>query len=243
MKKYFNLTLLILFCTLILIGGTEQASANKTVKIKALGKTVVSDVDPFVLYGRTMIPVRSVSEALGAKVTWSEYDKSIIIEKPFEKELYISTGGTMPNTMGASIYENGGYYGYNSYNVYLDVAAVIRNGRTFLPARVVAEELGYYVMWEAKTNTVLISEDYLGGQTYKEYLKTLSNDPYQWSPYLKEQFEATMIDSGYVDSKKNIKYVKSGVINDEGYYEMYAKINGKYKYVVGVNVKTGYYHG
>ena len=41
----------------------------------------------------------------------------------------------------------------------LDVAPVVYNGRTFLPARFVAEQLGCVVTWDEATQTVLIEKD------------------------------------------------------------------------------------
>lgn len=41
----------------------------------------------------------------------------------------------------------------------LDVAPVVLNGRTFLPARFVAEQLGCVVSWDEATQTVLIEKD------------------------------------------------------------------------------------
>ncbi len=41
----------------------------------------------------------------------------------------------------------------------LDVAPIVLNGRTFLPARFVAEQLGCVVTWDEATQTVLIEKD------------------------------------------------------------------------------------
>lgn len=243
MKRTFKLIVIAL--SLVLLGNlnTEETLASSNIKINVLGREVYSDVAPFSLYGRTMVPIRFVSEALGANVDWNGEYQQITIERPYTKELYITLNNPMQNSMGAANYVDGGYYGFSSYSVYLDVAPVVKNQRTFLPARIIAEELGYYVSWDADTNTVNISEQYLGGQSYKEYLDSQNTDPYEWSPFLKEQFEAEMVEQGYANSKNEIKYEKSGVIDGEGYYTVYSKLDGKYVYVVGVNAKTGHYHG
>lgn len=46
----------------------------------------VLDSEPVIIDGRTLVPVRFVSEALGAKVDWDGENKRVIIEKPAEKE-------------------------------------------------------------------------------------------------------------------------------------------------------------
>lgn len=69
-----------------------------------------------------------------------------------------------------------------------------------------------------------------------------ADDLYEWGPGVKEKFEEDIIAKGYIDSKTNIIYKKNNVFNNQGYYEVYTKINGKEAYVVNVNVKTGNYH-
>lgn len=70
-----------------------------------------------------------------------------------------------------------------------------------------------------------------------------ANDPYAWAAGIQSKFEDEMIKSGYVDSPNNLRYEKSSISNNQGYYKVYAKINGQECYLVSVNVKTGDYHG
>jgi hypothetical protein len=44
----------------------------------------------------------------------------------------------------------------NGEKVTMDVAPLLQNGRTYLPARFVAEAFGYEVAWDAYTNAVLV---------------------------------------------------------------------------------------
>ena len=243
MKRFLKVSVLVLALVLLIGLSSEKSFADSNIKINVMGREVKSDVAPFYLKGRTMVPVRFVSEALGARVDWNGESQSITIEKPKTKELYINLKDPMQNSMGAANYAQGGYYGASSYGVYLDVAPVIRKGRTFLPARIIAEELGYYVSWDGATNTVNISKEYLGGETYKQYLKSQNKDPHEWSPLLKDQFEAAMVESGYVKTKDELIYEKAGAIDGEGYYGVYIKYNGKLASLVTVNAKTGWYHG
>lgn len=68
-------------------------------------------------------------------------------------------------------------------------------------------------------------------------------DPYEWNPGVKEQFEKEMIENGYADSVETIRYVKSNVYNNHGFYVVYAEMDGVEYPIVNVNVKTGDYHG
>lgn len=68
-------------------------------------------------------------------------------------------------------------------------------------------------------------------------------DPYEWAPGIKDKFEKDIVARGYANSRADITYKKSGIFNNQGYYLVYAKIDGKECYLVSVNVKTGDYHG
>lgn len=77
--------------------------------------------------------------------------------------------------------------------------------------------------------------------------KTISesqeNDPFAWAPGVKEKFENAMVENGYADTKDSIWYTNGSIRNNEGYYEVYATWDGEERYIVVVNVKTGWYHG
>lgn len=68
-------------------------------------------------------------------------------------------------------------------------------------------------------------------------------DPYEWAPGVKKRFEDSIMKNGYADSRASIRYVKGGVYSKQGYYKVYAKLDGTKCYIVTVNVKTGKYHG
>ena len=69
---------------------------------------------------------------------------------------------------------------------------------------------------------------------------------YEWGPGIKEEFEKKMIENGYADTIDNL-YYRDGFIGEEdgcGYYSTYTiDPDGTERYIVVVNVKTGWYHG
>lgn len=80
--------------------------------------------------GRTMIPIRAVSESLGCKVGWSP--------NPLYAVIYKGTD-TMYLYPEKTVYQfNGNYY-------LMDVAPTVRNNRTLVPLRFIAERFGYTV--------------------------------------------------------------------------------------------------
>lgn len=68
-------------------------------------------------------------------------------------------------------------------------------------------------------------------------------NPYEWGPGVKDQFEQSLLENGYIDSIDTIRYEKSGVFNNQGYLQVYAELDGQEFLIVTVNVKTGDYHG
>ena len=46
------------------------------------GKPVLLDVAPYVYNGRAMVPLRFVAECLGAKVSWQQSTKKVVVNTP-----------------------------------------------------------------------------------------------------------------------------------------------------------------
>ena len=105
------------------------------------GKAIENDVAPLIVNSRTYTPARFVAEALGAKVVWDEKSKTVTITKD-EIEIILVIDSTIAYVNGEA--------------VKMDASAFIADGRTFTPARFVAENLGAKVEWNEKARTVTI---------------------------------------------------------------------------------------
>lgn len=112
-------------------------------KVRMDGELIkFNDQYPIIEDGTTLIPVRAVSEALGAKVTW-DGDKREVTIKGGGKTIRI-----VIDSVDATI---------NNKPVSLPgKPATIRNGRTLVPLRFVGEALDIDVDWEQETRTVLL---------------------------------------------------------------------------------------
>lgn len=122
----------------------EAASASTPIiQVLVNGKPVTFDVPPTLANGRTLVPLRAIFEAMEASVTWDDATQSVT-----------GTRGdtTVVLTIGSTVAK------VNGQEVTLDVPAVLRSGRTFVPARFVAEALGAKVDWDQVTNTVIITD-------------------------------------------------------------------------------------
>jgi len=110
------------------------------------GVAKVMDVAPYIKSGRTYVPVRYLGYALGvaeADVVWDEGSQKVTLTKG-DNVVELTIGSTTITVNGEA--------------QTVDVAPEITNGRTMLPARYVAEGLGYVVGWDPATRTVLISK-------------------------------------------------------------------------------------
>lgn len=89
-------------------------------------------ITPFIQNGRILVPARFIAEAFGAKVSWNKATKTatILNEGTTVRIVAYSTKMTVDGKA-----------------VELDVPAMITGGRTFLPARALAEALGKEVFY------------------------------------------------------------------------------------------------
>lgn len=120
---------------------SNAAEAGKTIKLQ-IGSRIVNvdneaviyDAAPVIRNDRTLVPIRIITEALGGKVDWNGAAKEVTLSIN-DKEIKMTIGKMLEK------------YG---------VAPVIIDGRTFVPVRFVADELGAEVAWDEATKTVTI---------------------------------------------------------------------------------------
>jgi hypothetical protein len=98
--------------------------------VDGLAKTL--DAAPVIVDGRTMVPLRFVAEALGAKVEWDGDTQTVSISLD-GKTLTVTIGELAPG---------------------MDVPAMISNDRTMAPLRYISETLGCVVEWSANIQSV-----------------------------------------------------------------------------------------
>ncbi|WP_338462034.1 copper amine oxidase N-terminal domain-containing protein [Brevibacillus borstelensis] len=109
------------------------------------GALQVFQMPPVEIDGRTLVPLRAIFEALGAKVEWDEATQTVTATKD---------NNTIQLTIGSKVaYKNG-------KKINLDVPAQLFNGdTTMVPIRFVSEALGAKVGWDAYSNSVVISNE------------------------------------------------------------------------------------
>ena len=147
MKKIGKL----LLAAALLAGGIagiypSQSSAAAPVKILLDGYPLDFSGDPVIVNGTTLVPFRSISEALGITVTWNQATRAISAVK--------GTGGKalrVELTLDSDIAK------VNNNAVTLAVAPRSTNGNTLIPLSFFSQQFGAGVAWDQATRTISIT--------------------------------------------------------------------------------------
>ncbi|EES72629.1 copper amine oxidase domain protein [Paenibacillus sp. oral taxon 786 str. D14] len=140
---------LALMSTVMLLGmALGSASAAQTVYVQVDGKNVTfPDAKPYIEKNRVLIPVRFVSESLGAKVDY----KKETVGKRVSRTVYVTLG-----EKNISLEVNSNKVLVDGNIVTLDVPARVKQERVFVPLRFVSEALGATVEWKSSQSLVSI---------------------------------------------------------------------------------------
>ncbi|MBE7050781.1 MAG: hypothetical protein E7394_08490 [Ruminococcaceae bacterium] len=120
---------------------------------------------PYVENGRTMLPLRAVTEACGAEVWWDDVYKTACIRKN-EVTVYCTLGEK-------NIYRN-------NTRIENDVATTINNGRVYLPIRSVIEALDAKIEWNGNVFITCENDDSFISGIENSYYKS-SNIWSEWN--------------------------------------------------------------
>lgn len=99
--------------------------------------------NPELLNNRTLVPLRSIFEAMGAKVEWDDSTNTAVAKR---------------NGIEARIQIGANKMYVNGKTKPVDVPAQLLNDRTMVPVRIIAEAFGADVQWNDSGRTVLINE-------------------------------------------------------------------------------------
>jgi uncharacterized protein YkwD len=138
----FKKLLLYLIVTGIFLGVCAvPVWATNDIKVIVNGNTLSLDVAPAIENNRILLPMRAISEAMGATVNYIPETKQVDIYRGSDRmHIYLNRADALVN---GSV-------------VTMDVAARAVKGRTLLPLRFVGESLGATVNWNNTTKTVNI---------------------------------------------------------------------------------------
>ena len=128
---------------------------NKNTKVNDVninidGKILKTDFKAYNVNGRTFIPIREVTENLGATVSWDNKLKSATVNYG-DKNLVLQINSNV-------VYLNGKKQKIDRDSVprFANYSQPRKESKTMVPIRFISETLGYDVDWDQKTSTVFI---------------------------------------------------------------------------------------
>ena len=126
---------------LVLITVPVYGAEDRPIRVMVDGAELAFDVDPVIENDRTLVPMRLIFEALGAKVDWDEATRTALAVKGDVKiSITIDSAELMKNSKAVA----------------LDAPARLIGGRTLVPVRAVSEGMGAKVDWDEASRMVQI---------------------------------------------------------------------------------------
>jgi len=154
-KTLLVLTLCIVIAAMsaVICSADEVIMESPNVKIIIDGEIGTYDDVPIIVSGRTLLPFRAILVNLGVPdddehIIWNPDDSSVTVVKEVNgvnKKIYLQIGNNI-----ALI---------NGVEEELDVAPMLYNSRTYIPARFIAQALDKKVVWDGSFNAVLIRDE------------------------------------------------------------------------------------
>lgn len=182
--------------------------------------------------GTTYVPIRVVSEQLGAKVTWdARQGKAVIAKGDSRIELTESSKQAM----------------VNGTIVALDAPMVVQNGRTLVPLRFVSEALQVEVKFDDKSYYIFMKSDQYdesakydpygrkirttnlpkNAQDFPYILEDIPNEMYEMNPYIDKYFIVNYlnVDDAHTKYRFRLENVASWKTKIEKYYGLILNID------------------
>ena len=159
MKKLISIGLGVVM--IICLFGVAMSSNNNEISVYVNGERLEFDVPPQIIDNRTMVPMRTIFEALGAEVRWLaegwfEEEPTIIAVKD-RISIQIWIGKTEMHIYILPEIETEIPDPISPWEITLDVPPMLVDNRTLVPLRAVSEAFDAVVDWDEETMTISIS--------------------------------------------------------------------------------------
>lgn len=141
-KLLILLLVFMMMVTMLPISGQAARHATKDIKIIVGDLLVMSDVHPYIKNDRTYVPIRFIAEELGYEVGWDQQTKTVHISSGNQK-IALTIGSDQAKV--------------NGQTVALDAPPELKDDRTFVPLRFIAETMGEQVDYNASSRVAYIN--------------------------------------------------------------------------------------
>jgi glucose/arabinose dehydrogenase len=121
---------------------------NDSIKVVSGSSVITFEAQPELSNGRTMVPIRAISEALGYEVEYVDQEEARIVQLikgDVTIELTIDQTGIRKLQTGMQ-----------TISKETDVAPYVNSDLTYVPVRFFAEEIGLDVQWDSVTQTAIL---------------------------------------------------------------------------------------
>ena len=181
MKRFLRSFALCFAFMLILTGFSEAAGATMRVKtngsnrkvsvanVKVNGFDLYSEYKPYVDNGRTFVPIRELTELMGANVKWNQKTKSVSISM-MDKDVKLKINSPV-------VYVNGKKMRIDEASVPKLTQYTAQNNdcKTMVPLRFLSESLGFSVDWDQSKRLAKIDNGMAQAPQQKEQVKPVQD--------------------------------------------------------------------
>ncbi|MDP3385722.1 MAG: stalk domain-containing protein [Eubacteriales bacterium] len=133
----------LLFILALSSGNIGMDAEATTIRLLVDGNDITSLSSPLIVNDRTLVPIRFVSEEIGAEVVWDGINRTVKVVKG-DKSVFLRIDSYLVE------YSNGEAYQLS------DVAPMIINDRTYVPLRLISNGLGIGIEWNEALRTVTV---------------------------------------------------------------------------------------
>jgi exopolysaccharide biosynthesis protein len=180
---------------------------EKPIGIELNGNSLFFDTEPYVntQYQRTLVPLRGIAEAIGAVVGWDAKTSSIVVTR----------GGT-----DLKLQTNSPFVYVNGDKKEMEIPVVIRDQRSYVPARFFVEYFGGAVDWRQADSTVVIVIDHTADLLDEAEALQKSED---YIGAVAKYLAVLKVDSQNIKAIKELAYIYNVKLNEKAlsipYYE------------------------
>lgn len=155
-------TLPVALALAILLVLPNLAEAATPIRLWVEDRFVVSDVNPYIENGRTLVPLRFVSDSLGYNVKWNGKNRTVTVSLDDTRIVYtINSTAVRVTTAG------------QTNTIHSDVPARIKDNRTFVPIRILSELSANPISWDKDRRVVILATDYMKGPITEEVVNNV----------------------------------------------------------------------
>jgi len=126
------------------LGSIFRSRGETAPKVFLNGNEIKPDTPPVIKEGRTLVPVRAITEGMGATVQWSEQEQTVLISKG-ETHIHLRVNNRIALVNGSE------------FNI--DVPAEINSSRVFVPLRFIMQVMNAGVDWYPEGQVIAMNEN------------------------------------------------------------------------------------